>query len=1411
LSQTRTDPLARWEEILPLLDGSRSALPDPVGEFLRALASFVILHQVELEEAERQAFASFDDQDYSSPLPDEVRWSRIAEAPSGSLSTDVGTLWSKLSGLPDSLITRHLRRLPACFPISPQAEPILETARQLVTVLHFGTEQARRDLSMFYEDAVAHYIKTARYSGEFASDDNLSQLVIDLAAPRLGDRIYDPCFGLGGFLSEAARRVVRTGESLPPAGWREMQERSVFGVEINPSAWLIGLGRVLLAGVRSPNLELGNTLERPIPRDRSAEGFDVIVANLPFGGLEPSAGEHFRIKTASRESLFLQHILAHLRLGGRAVVVVPHGVLFRHGADEQIRRQMLEEFHVDAVISLPSGWLEGTSAKAGILCISRREPAKEVVFVGEQLWEEGLEHHVEQGNRRGILLDAIHYRQGLLTKPQAQRRHMERTNTGAFFQDTFDEYNPENGYVTSAGDPERFRDYLEKMDLLRLLPVEGEVKTEENLKRLPQLHGVRLAWTVPVANIARRHWELVAKETGEAAVEDLLQRIERRGRGLKRVALEDIADVFGGVGYDKEGVIDTEPKKSGPISHGTRREAEQSMKELVDAIGKVPLVRVQDVGREKRDQSLSAVIRRPAMYLNDKGMERVQERHRLRVGDILLTASGTVGNLALVPESLAGAAPAKSLIVIRSHGAFSSLALLRLLQSAPYQEWIKGGSSGSVIQHLSVRVLKQLPLLAFTEEQQRRLAHQLRDASDADAILEGFSALSGESIWISFLLNDSSVSTLLEAGRGQGYTTEWWSALRELTARVAQLRSHESATVAKDTLRQSFLTWLEHAEGLLDAMELPTGMERYGAIQSWDKWAMHELMPTKERPREENPAEDLAGRASERFRPLCEVLLDAANTECDRIARSATLSVEVANPLLDAGSPGEIELVLSNPGVAPIRKLRLRVTPIDAEFNAALLSGGATLRWARSMPPRPAGEFPLQVDWSGQLLNGEPCQGAIEIGIAYRSLRLSAARSIGGNPYVAGDPVWKKGIFYGREDLLGRIRRLLHPDSPATVILLEGNRRAGKTSILRRLQAEGELNDWVAVYVSFQGVEGHAVKAGFNAQNLFRELTKEVLEAVAVCSPQSVPEALVPLFSAKSNLERKKLVGEMVESLQADRPFERFRDVLEASLEAIRPRRMLLMLDEFDKIQEAIDNGVLSPNIPENIRFLFHHYEALSGILTGSRRIKRLREEYWSALFGIGKRIGVTALDEASARALVIKPIEGRLVYSESALDHIVFLCARQPFLLQSIAQEVFEQCAEQGLRTVTVDTVNSAADRVIRSFEQFDALFRDHLGTERRRFLVCLIHQLTRDEKRLRLTFDRLQAALEEQHVEYRRAAALKADLEELRDLEVISLEKEGDATHYRIEVPLFAIWLERNVDCRSHLEAARVEEEAI
>ena len=119
-------------------------------------------------------------------------------------------------------------------------------------------------------------------------------------------------------------------------------------------------------------------------------------------------------------------------------------------------------------------------------------------------------------------------------------------------------------------------------------------------------------------------------------------------------------------------------------------------------------------------------------------------------------------------------------------------------------------------------------------------------------------------------------------------------------------------------------------------------------------------------------------------------------------------------------------------------------------------------------------------------------------------------------------------------------------------------------------------------------------------------------------------------------------------------PFETLELYLETALEAARPLGILLMLDEFDKLQEGIDDGITSPQVPENLRHLLQHQPGLGAIITGSRRLKRLREDYWSALFGIGYRIGVSALQKADAGRLVTEPVAGRLRYLPQACDGIV-------------------------------------------------------------------------------------------------------------------------------------------------------------
>src|SRR5690606_28574476 len=132
----------------------------------------------------------------------------------------------------------------------------------------------------------------------------------------------------------------------------------IAGIEINASAFLIGLTRMLLAGIETPRLELGNSLEREPLSSPSRQGFDVVLANPPIGAKtsrEPWRYQHFAIATNDSTGLFIQHALSQLKPYGRAVIAVPEGFLFRGGAERELRRYLLEQGQVEAVIGLPAG------------------------------------------------------------------------------------------------------------------------------------------------------------------------------------------------------------------------------------------------------------------------------------------------------------------------------------------------------------------------------------------------------------------------------------------------------------------------------------------------------------------------------------------------------------------------------------------------------------------------------------------------------------------------------------------------------------------------------------------------------------------------------------------------------------------------------------------------------------------------------------------------------------------------------------------------------------------------------------------------------------------------------------------------------------------------------------------------
>ena len=280
-------------------------------------------------------------------------------------------------------------------------------------------------------------------------------------------------------------------------------------------------------------------------------------------------------------------------------------------------------------------------------------------------------------------------------------------------------------------------------------------------------------------------------------------------------------------------------------------------------------------------------------------------------------------------------------------------------------------------------------------------------------------------------------------------------------------------------------------------------------------------------------------------------------------------------------------------------------------------------------------------------------------------------------------------------------------------------------------------------------------------------------------------------------------------TFSGDNSFEAFEFYLESVLEVIQPRKLLLMLDEFDKLQEGIDQGITNPQVPENIRYLLHTYSDMSAIITGSRRLKRLREEYWSALFGFGYRIGISALSLEAARNLVTEPVKNRLQFLPEARDRIVNLCACQPFLIQSLCTRVFEQAKRQAERTVTPALVESAATAMVEDNEHFRTVW-DYGGTERRRMILAICQRFAGGDDPTNLDF--LETKFEEFGVRVPQKRGLGEDLDFLRELELIEFHSTQGREAYSLSIPLMEKWIQRHVDFEDlKREAIRESEEML
>lgn len=224
-------------------------------------------------------------------------------------------------------------------------------------------------IKMFADDA-------GKKGGEFYTPTEVVELIVKLIKPDEGMRVYDPTCGSGGMLIQSVD-YVKDHEGNPLS-------LSLYGQEKNLGTWSIAKMNLLLHGLPDHRLEKGDTIRQPkLIEDGEIMLFDRVIANPPFslkewGREEAEHDSYGRFQygippKSAGDYAFIQHMVASLRSNGVAGVVMPHGVLFRGGAEGKIRQGLLEADLLEAVVGLPSNLFYGTGIPACILIFNRNK------------------------------------------------------------------------------------------------------------------------------------------------------------------------------------------------------------------------------------------------------------------------------------------------------------------------------------------------------------------------------------------------------------------------------------------------------------------------------------------------------------------------------------------------------------------------------------------------------------------------------------------------------------------------------------------------------------------------------------------------------------------------------------------------------------------------------------------------------------------------------------------------------------------------------------------------------------------------------------------------------------------------------------------------------------------------------
>lgn len=328
---------------------------------------------------------------YQSPLPEQYRWRNWAANAEGMTGDALkqfldNEMFPALQNLEAKGGDQRAYVIRSVFEDAYNYMKSGQLIRQVINKIQEGVDfnkaQERHLFGDMYEQLLRD-LQAAGNAGEFYTPRAVTEFMVRMVNPRLGEKLMDPACGTGGFLSCSIEHIRK--QDVKTVEDEAILQTSIHGVEKKPMPHLLCTTNMILHGIDVPsNIKHDNTLARPLISWGPNERVDVIVTNPPFGGNEEDGIEtNFPATFRTRETadLFLVLIMQLLKSGGRAALVLPDGFLFGEGIKTRIKEKLLEDCNLHTIVRLPNSvFAPYTGIKTNLLFFTKGTPTQDIWF-----------------------------------------------------------------------------------------------------------------------------------------------------------------------------------------------------------------------------------------------------------------------------------------------------------------------------------------------------------------------------------------------------------------------------------------------------------------------------------------------------------------------------------------------------------------------------------------------------------------------------------------------------------------------------------------------------------------------------------------------------------------------------------------------------------------------------------------------------------------------------------------------------------------------------------------------------------------------------------------------------------------------------------------------------------------------